>query len=106
MLPTDPLKIDLIRLEVVRSCAGAAADPRGRELELSIEGSFMSLFLWSARQRSLVAAIAGAVPSRGRPGLEGLGDFFERKAADGFLVMSGNPLMAAILIAGKPAPTF
>jgi hypothetical protein len=36
MLPTDPLKIDLIRLEVVRSFAGAAADPRGRELELSI----------------------------------------------------------------------
>jgi hypothetical protein len=31
----------LMRLEVVRSCAGAAADPRGRELELSIEGSFI-----------------------------------------------------------------
>jgi len=41
MLPTDPLKIDLIRLEVVRSFAGAAADPRGKVLELSIEGSFI-----------------------------------------------------------------
>jgi hypothetical protein len=40
-LPTEPLKIDLIRLEVVRSFAGAAADPRGRVLALSIEGSFV-----------------------------------------------------------------
>jgi hypothetical protein len=41
MLPTEPLKIDLIRLAVVRSLGGAAADPRGRVLELSIEGSFV-----------------------------------------------------------------
>jgi hypothetical protein len=41
MLPTEPLKIDLIRLAVVLSLAGAAADPRGRALELSIEGSFI-----------------------------------------------------------------
>jgi hypothetical protein len=41
MLPTEPLKIDLMRLEVLRSFAGAAADPRGRALELSIEGSFI-----------------------------------------------------------------
>jgi hypothetical protein len=41
MLPTEPLKIDLMRLDVVRSLAGTAADPRGRALELSIEGSFI-----------------------------------------------------------------
>jgi hypothetical protein len=41
MLPTEPLKIDLMRLEVVLSLAGVAADPSGRELELSIEGSFI-----------------------------------------------------------------
>jgi hypothetical protein len=41
MLPTEPLKIDLIRLEVVRTFVGEATDPRGRVLELSIEGSFV-----------------------------------------------------------------
>jgi hypothetical protein len=41
MLPTEPLKIDLMRLEVVRTGADAATDPPGRVLELSIEGSFV-----------------------------------------------------------------
>jgi hypothetical protein len=41
MLPTEPLKIDLMRLEVVLALAGMAADPAGRVLELSIEGSFV-----------------------------------------------------------------
>ena len=38
------------------------------------------------------------MPSRGRPAIEGLRDFIERKFADGFGVVSGNPLMAAVIV--------
>jgi hypothetical protein len=45
MLPTEPLKMDLIRLEVVFSFGVAGTDPAGRVLELSINWILLFLVL-------------------------------------------------------------
>jgi hypothetical protein len=45
MLPIDPLKIDLRRLVVVFSAAGAVAAPVGREVALSIRGNLLVVFV-------------------------------------------------------------
>jgi hypothetical protein len=60
MLPTDPLKIDLRRLEVVLSAAGFDAAPAERVLEVSMVDPFI---VFVKRAQALPdRAIAGAVP--------------------------------------------
>jgi hypothetical protein len=67
MLPTEPLKIDLRRDEVVFAGVVVLADPLGIELEVSIMFLTVIIFRSGASMRSLTVAIAGAVPGDGGP---------------------------------------
>jgi hypothetical protein len=80
MLPTEPLKMDLRRLEVVFAATGALADPFDREFGISIV--FLAFIVFRrARQNAAVQPYSRSCASRKKPYLEGAMGLFERKSA-------------------------
>ena len=71
MLPTEPEKMDFRRLLVVFSATDAVADPDDAELGIAMRFTCKSLFLEGTQRCGLATVIAGPVPRRERPGLEG-----------------------------------
>ncbi|GED75054.1 hypothetical protein PFL02_19040 [Pseudomonas fluorescens] len=70
MLPTEPLKIDFRRLAVVFSVAGAAADPAGRVLEISMKDPSIHCFC-GVRASAACWGYSRTCAKGEKPGLEG-----------------------------------